>query len=126
MLFTWTIIYREKTDSQVDELKKSDLSNFLMLFFMGRTNRLPYFVMKHFISPHFTRISMENPHFHLKINFTGGAVLLVPFDTNWRSSICSFQKQVEQFYLFRRTFDGAVLSVPEQIRWNSSICSDAH
>ena len=69
---------------------------------------------------------MENTHCDLKIDFKGGAVLFVPFDTNWRSSICSFQKQVEQFYLFRRTFDGAVLSVPEQIRWSSSICSDAH
>ena len=69
---------------------------------------------------------MENTNFDLKIDFKGGAVLFVPFDTKWRSSIYSFQKQVEQFYLFRSTFDGAVLSVPEQIRWSSSICSDAH
>ena len=69
------------------------LVGFLMVCFMGRTTRSTYFVMNHFIDNLIlTRISMENPHFNLKINFTGGAVLLVPFDTNWRSSICSLQK----------------------------------
>ena len=68
---------------------------------------------------------MKSTNFDLKIDSKGGAVLFVPFDTKWRSSIYSFQKQVEHFYLFRSTFDGAVLSVPEQIRWSSSICSDA-
>ena len=69
---------------------------------------------------------MFNTHFGLKTDFKGGAVLIVPFDTKWRSSIYSFQKQVEQFYLFRSTFDGAVLSVPAHIKWSSSICSGAH
>ena len=68
---------------------------------------------------------MESTNFDLKIDFKGGAVLFVPFDTKWRSSIYSFQKQVEQFYSFRSTFDGAVLFVPKQIRWSSSIYSDA-
>ena len=66
---------------------------------------------------------MENTHYDLKIDFMGGAALFVPFDTNWRKSICSFQKQMEQFYLFRSILGGAVLLVSVHIQWRNSIYS---
>ena len=44
---------------------------------------------------------MLNTHFGLKTDFKGGAVLIVPFDIKWRSSIYSTQKT-----------SGAVLIVP--------------
>ena len=67
------------------------------VLFKRHATRFTYFVMLHSIYHIFNQSFMFNTHFDLKTDFKGGAVLIVPFDTKWRSSICSFRKQVEQF-----------------------------